>query len=324
MKPASDHLTHFAPKGEEMSIPAYVDFEHAGEMVPAQVQAAVIAGSEVSIPPVEQDSPKIALMLVDAQIDFVHVDGALSVPGAVDDAKRTTEWIYKNATRITHIFASLDSHVPLQIFFPTWWVDDQDQHPDPYTPITAEDVDQGRWRPLYEPDWSVDYVHALQEQAKKELMVWPFHVLLGTPGHALTPILYEAIAYHSAARSVQPTFETKGLLAKTEYYSLLEPEVKVSGHPRGTLNEKLMETMLSFDAIYFAGQAKSHCVLETISSIVKRHGDDHRMMEKLYLIEDCTSSVQHPEINFEAIAAEAFGNYVKMGMRIVKSSDPLD
>lgn len=307
-----------------MSMPSFTSAEEAGRLIFPEVGGAIRAGSESQTDPVEGDRIKIALMLVDAQIDFVHADGALSVPGAVEDAERTAEWIYAHTSKITHIFASLDTHVPLQIFFPTWWADDQGERPEPYTPITVEDVETGKWRPLFDEDWSVEYVHALQEQARKDLMIWPFHVLLGTPGHALTPILYEAIAYHSAARATQPTFETKGTIAKTEYYSLLEPEVKVPEDPRGTINHELMERILSFDAIYFAGQAKSHCVLETMSSIVERHGDDRKVMEKLYLLEDCTSSVQHPDIDFEAIANEAYQQYMEIGMHIISSSDSLD
>ncbi|MDF1500040.1 MAG: cysteine hydrolase family protein [Anaerolineales bacterium] len=304
-----------------MSVPTFSSIGRAGELISPQVTEAVRAGLRESTPPVEQDGRTIALMLVDAQVDFVHEDGALSVPGAVEDAKRTAEWLYRNTARITRIFASLDSHTPLQIFFPTWWVDVEGEHPDPYTAITVEAVENGSWRPLYEVDWSVDYVHALQDQAKKDLMIWPFHVLVGTPGHALTPILYEAIAYHSAARSTQPTFEIKGMIDKTEYYSLLEPEVKVPEDPRGTLNEALLEQLLSFDALYFAGQAKSHCVLETVASIVRRHGGDRKVMEKLYLLEDCTSAVQHPEIDFDALASEAFNAFAEKGMQIVSSAD---
>jgi nicotinamidase/pyrazinamidase len=306
-----------------MTFPAFASSEEVGELIAPRVADAISMGLQQPTSAVGEDKKKIALMLVDAQVDFVHEDGALSVPGAVDDALRTAEWMYRNTAKITHIFVSLDSHIPLQIFFPTWWVDQAGQHPDPYTPITAKDLDRGTWRPLYEIDWSLKYVQSLHKQAKKDLMIWPFHVLIGTPGHALTPILYEAIAYHSAARSAQPTFEIKGTIAKTEYYSLLEPEVKVPEDPRGTLNEKLLEQILSFDAIYFAGQAKSHCVLETIGSIVKRYSDDRTIMDKLYLLEDCTSSVQHPEIDFEAIASEAYDQYIDLGMHIVKSNDEI-
>ncbi|MGD8633626.1 MAG: cysteine hydrolase family protein [Anaerolineales bacterium] len=306
-----------------MELPSFFSSEIAGKLHYPHAAQAIKAGLQAPTHPIEEDKARVALMLVDAQVDFVHTDGALSVPGAVDDAQRTAGWIFRNTARITHIFASLDTHLPLQIFFPTWWVDAEGHHPDPYTPISVEQVETEVWRPLYELDWSLEYVSALKEQARKDLMIWPFHVLLGTPGHAITPILYEAIAFHSAARSVQPTLEIKGTIAKTEYYSLLEPEVKVPGDPRGTLNEALMDRLLSFDAIYFAGQAKSHCVLETIASIVKRHGEDRTVMERLYLLEDCTSSVQHPEIDFEAIANETYREYADKGMRIVNSDDDL-
>jgi hypothetical protein len=63
--------------------------------------------------------------------------------------------------------------------------------------------------------------------------------------------------------------------------------------------------------------------LETIGSIVKRHGDDRQAMEKIYLLEDCTSSVEHPEIDFEALANEAYEEYARKGMHIVESSDAL-
>lgn len=304
-----------------MTVPSFVNFNQAGQLTAPDVPAAIQAGLKEHFDPAKQDARRVALMLVDAQIDFVYEDGALSVPGAVDDAVRTAKWMYQNIEKITHIFASLDSHIPLQIFFPTWWVDQEGQHPDPYTPINVEDLEKGRWSPLYDIEWSRGYVHTLEAQSQKDLMIWPFHVLMGTPGHALTPILYEAIAYHSAARSAQPTFEVKGTLARTEYYSLLEPEVKVPGQPDGTFNEALLDRLLSFDAIYFAGQAKSHCVLETIGSIVKRHGDERDVMERLYLLEDCTSSVQHPAIDFEAIANAAYKKYAEKGMYLVSSGN---
>lgn len=299
-------------------------FEQASSIHTPRVAESIRSGLESAATPPSDDKSRIALMLIDAQIDFVHEDGGLSVPGAMADARRTAEWIYTHASSITHIFASLDTHVPLQIFFPTWWEDSERRQPEPYTPIATGQVERGEWRPRFEKEWSATYVKKLAQQAKKDLMIWPYHVLLGTPGHALTPILYEAIAYHSSARSTQPSFEIKGLIDRTEYYSLLEPEVKVPEDPQGALNARLLEKLLSYDAIYFAGQAKSHCVLETIASIVKRYGEDRAVMEKLYLLEDCTSSVQHPTIDFDAIASKMFTEYASLGMKIATSDDPVN
>ncbi|MCS7071057.1 MAG: hypothetical protein NZM00_06100, partial [Anaerolinea sp.] len=175
--------------------------------------------------------------------------------------------------------------------------------------------------PLYEPDWSRFYVQELEKHARKELMIWPYHTLLGTPGHSLTPALYEAIAYHSAARQSQPVFLTKGSIPKTEHYSILEPEVKVPNQPSGELNVTFLEMLASYDRVYIAGQAKSHCVLETVSSIMRHFTRHPRIIAKMRVLMDCTSSVQHPQIDFDAIADQAFAEFARRGLALMKSTD---
>src|SRR4030067_647576 len=113
------------------------------------------------------------LRCVDPQVAVIHLEGTPSVPGGVDDARRTIEWIFHNLPRITAIAASLDSHYPNQIFFPSWWVNDAGDHPAPFTPISGEQVLSGAWRPVFEPEWSITYAQRLEEKAKKRLMIWP-------------------------------------------------------------------------------------------------------------------------------------------------------
>jgi nicotinamidase-related amidase len=263
------------------------------------------------------------LLLVDTQVDFVHLDGALSVPGAVDDTRRTIEWLFRNLGQVTTIASSLDSHVPIQIFSPTWWMNADGQHPAPFTPISSGDVATKKWQPLYEQDWSVEYVGKLEDQAKKQLMIWPYHTLIGTPGHSLTPALYEAIAYHSAARQSQPIFLTKGSIPKTEHYSILEPEVKVPDQPLGNLNTAFLDMLASYDLVYIAGQAKSHCVLETVTSTMRYFHDQPDVIGKLRVLSDCMSSVAHPEIDFDAMANETLAQYAKHGLTLVESTAAL-
>jgi nicotinamidase-related amidase len=307
-----------------MNLPSYFDPKRVGSAYPPDIQAVTEAAADAELRPAETDEKRILLLLVDPQVDFVHSGGSLSVPGAVEDTRRTVEWLYENLERITAIAASLDSHIPLQIFFPTWWVDSDGEHPEPYTSITQEELKEGAWEPLFEKEWSRTYVRRLHEQAKKDLMIWPFHTMLGTPGHTVTPALYEALAFHAAARDSQPEFVVKGTIAKTEYYSLLEPEVKVPEDPRGTLNEDFLERILGFDRVYIAGQAKSHCVLETVTSIMQRYGDDPEVTQKLHLLENCTSSVQHPVIDFEAIAQKAYDGFKEKGLQMASSFDPIE
>ena len=305
------------------SMPSFYDPSKVGALYVPQVQAAITEGQAVGLAPASDDHPRVALLLVDVQVDFVHEDGALSVPGAIGDTRRTVEWIYRNIADITTIAASLDSHTPIQIFYPTWWVNQQGEHPLPYTAITLEDVESGRWNPVFEVEWSRQYVRKLNAQAKKVLMIWPYHTMIGTPGQALTPALYEAIAYHSAARQTQPIFLAKGSIAKTEHYSILEPEVKVPDHLLGGLNTDFLSILDEHDLIYVAGQAKSHCVLETVTSLAHYFATEPEKIARMRFLIDCTSSVQHPEIDFDAMAEEELARFEAKGMRLVRSTEPI-
>ena len=306
-----------------MTFPDFYSPEKVGQLYVPNTAAAVRAGRSAGLSPASKAQVKTILVLVDVQVDFVHADGALTVPGAVDDTRRTIAWIFNNLNRITTIAASLDSHVPIQIFFPTRWADENGDHPAPYTIIRSEEVTAGRWKPIYEPEWSANYVEILEELSKKELMIWPYHTLIGTPGHALTPALYEAIAYHSAARQTQPIFLSKGTIAKTEYYSMLEPEVKVPDHPLGTLNTDFLNMLAGYDRIYISGQAKSHCVLETVTSIMRYFDDQPKIISKIRVLQDCMSSVAHPVIDFDGMANKAFARFEKRGLQLVNSTMPI-
>ena len=306
-----------------MPFPSFYDRDKVGTLYHPDTTLAVTAGHQHELKPSEADKLRVLLLLVDIQVDFVHIDGSLSVPGAIDDTRRLIEWLFTHASQITTIAASLDSHVPIQIFSPTWWVDDQGQHPDPFTLITHNQLRAGRWRALYESDWSQIYVAQLEQAAKKQLMIWPYHTLIGTPGHNLVPSLFEAIAYHSAARQSQPMFLTKGSLPKTEHYSVLEPEVKIPEIEEGDLNTDFLDHMTSYDLIYITGQAKSHCVLETVSSIMRYFKGSSEMISKLRILMDCTSSVAHPEIDFDQLADQAFADFQEQGLTLVTTEYPL-
>jgi nicotinamidase-related amidase len=304
-------------------MPALYNAAQVGKLYVPDAQAAITAGQAANLPPARDDRQRIALLLVDAQVDFIHEDGALAVPGAVADTRRTIEWLHHNVHRVTTIAASLDSHTPIQIFYPTWWVNDRGEHPAPFTPISADEVRSGRWQPVFEAAWSREYVNKLEAQAKKVLMIWPYHTMIGTPGQALTPALYEAIVYHSAARQAQPIFLSKGNIDKTEHYSILEPEVKVPDQPLGGLNTDFLGILAEHDLIYVAGQAKSHCVLETVTSLARYFASDPDKLTRMRFLIDCTSSVQHPEIDFDAMAEAELKRFEAQGMRMVRSTEPI-
>lgn len=301
-----------------MTLSEYYKPEQIGQMALPAVAEAMQTGQAAGLSAADSDRERVYLLLVDAQVDFVHPDGALAVPGAVDDTRRVIEWLYAQAGRITRIGATLDSHIPVQIFSPSWWINSDGQQPAPFTVVSADAVRAGEWQPLYEAEWSRQYVDRLESDARKQLMIWPYHTLIGTPGHTLVPALYEAIAYHANARQTNPQTIIKGMIPRTEHYSALEPEVKVSDYANGSLNTDLLDDIATYDRVYIAGQAKSHCVLETVASMMRYYPPE--MARRLYLLTDAMSSVAHPEIDFDALADETFASFQEAGLNLVTTA----
>jgi nicotinamidase-related amidase len=304
-----------------MAFPEFYHPDKVGTLFIPDTSTAIIAGKNGAGQAASDDTEPIALLLIDAQVDFIHEDGALSVPGAVDDTRRTIEWIFDNVSKITTIIASLDSHLPTQIFSPSWWVDIDANHPAPFTIISHDEVKSGKWKALYYPEWSAEYTERLEEYAKKQLMIWPYHTLIGTPGHAITPALYEAIAYHSSTRQTAPRFVTKGTIPQTENYSIFEPEVKLENLPNAGLNQALLDELADYEQIYVAGQAKSHCVLESVTSLMRYFEGKPEVIRKIQVLEDAMSSVVSPGIDFEAIATETFSKYAKNGLTMTTTAN---
>jgi nicotinamidase-related amidase len=227
----------------------------------------------------------------------------------------------------------------MQIFHPIFWIDDRGRHPDPYTLICAEDVASGRWRvnPAVasrldrDPGWlqrdAEHYVEALQRGGKYDLTVWPYHAMLGGIGHALVSSLEEAIFFHGIARRTEPIFQVKGSNPLTENYSVLQPEVLdgPDGEPLAERNVTFIEELLSYDAVVLAGEAKSHCLAWTIHDLLAQLlREDPELVEKVYLLEDCSSPVVIPGvIDYTEQADAAFAEFAAAGMHVVRSTDPM-
>ena len=91
-------------------------------------------------------------------------------------------------------------------------------------------------------------------------------------------------------------------------------------------NEGLFDFMLGFDAIIFAGQAKSHCVSASVEDFLGSiRNKDEKLAEKVYLLEDCTSPVVIPDVvDYSDLADAAFNRFADAGMHIVRSTDNME
>ena len=303
--------------------PGFYNPTQIGTVRTANLAVAIEAGLKVGWSPASRDQQKIALVLVDCQDDFCQTTGALSVPGALGDIQRMTEFIYRNGAKITAIAPTIDTHYPLMIFFPSWWVGKDGQHPAPFTIISEDDIRQGKWRALIDPGWSHAYVSKLALDKRDSLMIWPYHCLDMSDGINVVAQLAEAVQFHAAARYSQPIVLHKGHIPQTEFYSPLEPEVPVPQVPGGTLNMPFINMLMAHDVILVAGEAKSHCVKAFMRSLVTHFsGSQPEVLRRVRFLMDCTSSVQHPAVDFDAIANTQLCEWQSQyGIQLVKSTE---
>jgi nicotinamidase-related amidase len=294
-----------------------------------------------ALQPAEADTKRIWLLLVDVQNTFCIPGfelfvGGRSGTGAVEDNRRLSEFIYRNLGGITKITATMDTHQLMQVFHAMFFIDAEGNHPAPYTLIHTEELKSGKWTfnpalaprfkitPEYGQEMMIYYAGKLEKRGKYALTIWPYHAMLGGVGHSLVSSVEEAIFFHSVARLSQPDFEIKGNQPFTEHYSVIGPEVTKGpkGEVLGKHNPKFAEELKAVDALIIAGQAKSHCVAWTISDLLyDLRKIDASLAKKVYLLEDCTSPVVVPGVDFTEAADEAFKEFAHAGMQVVKSTD---
>jgi len=333
---------------KELPLPAHYDPQRVGHVwrVPYEERAAEARewARLHNLEPKEEDEFMIALVLIDVQNTFCIPEfelfvGGRSGTGAVDDNIRLVEFIYRNLGAVSHIALTLDTHVATQIFHPIFLVDENGENPPPYTLVTNEDIQSGRWRfnESIADDLGIDaaygqsqlehYTAQLAREKKFELTIWPYHAMLGGIGHALVSAVEEANFFHTIARSSKPDFEIKGTNPLTEHYSAIGPEVLIGpdGEILGKKNNKLFNKVQNYDAVIIAGQAKSHCVAWTVSDLLDQIMDaDPGLARKVYLLEDCCSPVVVPGVIDYTEQAEAdFARFAEAGMQVVKSTDPI-
>lgn len=257
------------------------------------------------LPPAEADEERILLLVIDQQNSFIE-GGDLGVPGSVQDTARLGKFLYENLHKITQVALTKDVHTPLQIFHPCWWVDRNGRYPVPVeTVITVESVMNGEWTPVFSPARSLAYLHELKSGGKRELRIWPYHCLEGTNGVEFESQFMNLVYFHTVSRRSTPVILEKGQDPLSEMYGAFYREDGVASDA----NRAFLDSLLDYSKIYIAGQALSHCVLDTLKHILEHHADNRAFTESILLLKDCSSPIPGTEALTDAAMEEIVQRY---------------
>ncbi len=283
----------------------------------------------------------VHLLIIDPQNDFMDIlakegdpigmelpDGTkfrstLPVPGAVEDMKRVAQLIDRVGHKLADIHVTMDSHRLLDVAHPVWWVNENNENPNPFTIITVDDIENGIWKPR-NPNFyqrTLDYAKELEAGGKYPLCIWPPHCLIGTWGHNVQKDLNDALQKWSGKEFATVDYVTKGSNPFTEHYGALMAEVPDPNDPDTALNTDFLEILAEADIVAIAGEALSHCVKETVQQIADNIGDEH--IKKFHILVDCCSPV--PAVpsgpDFPQIAQDWLKEMERKGMTLVNSAD---
>lgn len=261
---------------------------------------------------------KIELLVIDPQNDFCHPDGSLFVPGASEDMERLTKMIIRLKDKLDDIHVTMDSHHFVDVAHPIFWMDSNGKHPDPFTIISHEDVKNGIYRttnPQFQARM-VEYVQTLEANKRYPLCIWPPHCLIGSWGYGVREGLFEALLEWEKDFAIVD-YVTKGSNFWTEHYSAVQADVPDPQDPDTQLNMRLIETLQKADIILLAGEARSHCLSNTVRDIANNFGEDN--IKKMVLLKDATSDVP----GFENLGEDFVSEMRGRGMQISTTEDYL-
>jgi nicotinamidase-related amidase len=332
---------------KHLPTPTFVDFtkkDHVYRINYAGIANDALAFKQAhGVSNSKTDKLKVAVMMIDAQNTFCIPGFELFVQGAPDDNERLARFLYTNARYITKMIPTMDTHIAMQIFHPSFWNDAAGNTVSDYTQIGLDDLNNGTY--VVNPatvaaldrgyaqvtSYARSYVESLEKKGKNKLMIWPYHAMMTGIGHALVSVVEEAIHFHGILRNSNPDIRIKGGHPLTENYSVIEPEVTTYEHNGTTIviapssGAAFVQTLMEYDVVIIAGQAKSHCVAWTIEDMLRNIATkDPALAQKVYLLDDCTSPVVTPAYDFTNDANAAFARFAQAGMHIVQSTTPMD
>jgi nicotinamidase-related amidase len=264
------------------------------------------------------DMNSFDLLIIDPQNDFLDIDGAaLPVQGANADMSRLAYWLTQHAADVESITVTLDSHASVGVERTTFWLQRDGEPVQPFTPISAKDVQEGRFVPRHSARTAevLAYLQALEATGQRQLLVWPVHCVVGSWGHNIHTGLAQAIAHWEMVSGRVCEKVLKGQNPMTEQYSAFRAEVLRADDARTKLNQPLLQRLATgHGTLLVAGEASSHCVAASLQDMLE-HLPPERLTRTV-LLTDCMS----PVTGFESAASAMLEQARARGVQLVSTA----
>lgn len=248
----------------------------------------------------------IHLLIIDPQNDFCDLPDAwlppdplngglirpaLAVPGAHQDMLRLAKAIERGVDGLSDITLTLDMHHHVGIERPTFWRRGDGGPVAPFTTITEAQVRAGEYLPRNPRALPkvLQYLAALEKQARYALRVWTVHCEIGTWGAGVHEAVRRAYNLWEQRHQAVVNKLTKGSNPGTEHYSPFRAEVIDPNDPSTQLNTAAIDAIAAADLTFVAGEAESHCLKGAVLDLVDNFGG--QSLSKIVLVRDAMSPV---------------------------------
>src|SRR3990167_5390896 len=190
---------------------------------------------------------KIALLIVDPQLDFCASgangtrQGSLFVPHADIDMEVLADFVDRMGSRLSEIHVTMDSHQIVHIANPIFFKNAHEEHPAPFTQITANDVVNKAWMTtvICHTERELKNLWRLEDN-KKVHTIWPPHCLIGEWGHGIDLKLAKSLKNLCEKRLSIINYVAKGSNPWTEHFSGIRAEIPDPNDPNTQTNWKLI------------------------------------------------------------------------------------
>ena len=229
----------------------------------------------------------ISVFLIDQQQGFAQKGEPLYVEGAENDEIKLISFLKSHTEFISNYFTSRDYHPKLHIGDSEYWLTDDGINPDVFTEISPDDYFSRKYIPLNTENlpWCNYYFGELKNKNKTHT-IWPPHCKENTESSDYSKKLKSF--FNTNNINVKEKLKGTG---KSEQYSAFLAEVIDPSDDSTRFDYKLFNSLIANDLIFFSGQAKSHCVRQTVEDFLQHYTKLNNYKPIVVILEDTMSNV---------------------------------